>query len=422
MKKGSDLFSNDSGSKIGLTPFSCDVAIAGGGMIGASLAVALAPLGLGTTLVESAPLGSEVQPSFDERATALSNGSRRIYESIGLWPAVAGEATSIRRIHVSDRGRFGFARIDAAEQGVAALGYVIANRALGAALWQRLASDAKLAILAPATVTGLTQSADGIDAEIAQGAKTTRIRCRLLIAADGAQSSIRQALGIDATTWDYDQVAVITNVLAQKFHDHVAYERFTPTGPIAMLPMSEGRCTVVWTLAPDRAAQVMAHDEATFLRELQEAFGMRLGRLTRVGRRHSYPLALTRADEPVAERVVMIGNAAQGLHPIAGQGFNLGLRDVATLAELVAEHREDLGSRAMLERYRDWRQSDRRSVVAFTDGLVRVFGNPLLGVKMARNLGLLAFDLMPPAKDALSRLSMGVSGRLPKLARGLPLT
>ncbi|MGH8316279.1 MAG: FAD-dependent monooxygenase, partial [Steroidobacterales bacterium] len=181
-------------------------------------------------------------------------------------------------------------------------------------------------------------------------------------------------------------------------------------------------CSVVLTLSPDRAGEVTALSDEDFLRELQTAFGMRLGRLTRVGRRHAYPLALTCADEQTAERVVIIGNAAQGLHPIAGQGFNLGLRDVATLAELVAEHRTDLGSAVMLERYRDWRQTDRRSVVAFTDGLVRLFGNPLASVSAARNLGLLAFDLLPPAKAALSRLSMGVSGRLPKLARGLPLT
>ena len=398
-----------------------DVVIAGGGMIGASLAVALAPLGLRVVLVETAPLGSESQPSFDERTTALSNGSRRIYESIGIWPSVANEATPIRRIHVSDRGRFGFARIDAAEQGVAALGYVLANRALGAALWERLSADENLTVLCPATATGLATGRDELEVEVEQGGVARKIACRLLVAADGAHSSIRRALGIEATTWDYDQVAVITNVLAQKFHDHVAYERFTPTGPIALLPMNEGRCTVVWTLAPDRAQKAMTASDADFLRELQEAFGMRLGRFTRVGRRHSYPLALTRAEEQVAERVVIIGNAAQGLHPIAGQGFNLGLRDVATLAELIAEHRDDLGSAAMLERYREWRRLDRRTIVAFTDGLVRLFGNPLVGVKMARDVGLLAFDLLPPAKGALSRLSMGVSGRLPKLARGLPL-
>ena len=398
-----------------------DVVIAGGGMIGASLAVALAPLGLRVALVESAPLGSESQPSFDERTTALSNGSRRIYESMQVWPAVANEATPIRRIHISDRGRFGFARIDAAEQGVAALGFVLANRALGAALWDRLTTAQATALMCPATVAALTTGVAEVVVEVEQEGVRRALSSRLLVAADGANSAVRRSLGIEASAWDYGQVAVITNVLPRKFHDYIAYERFTPTGPIAMLPMNEGRSTVVWTLAPQRAAAIMGMSDADFLGELQTAFGMRLGRLTRVGQRHSYPLALTRADEQIAERVVIIGNAAQGLHPIAGQGFNLGLRDVATLAELIAEHRADLGCAAMLARYRDWRATDRRAVVAFTDGLVRVFGNPLTSVKIARDLGLLAFDLLPPAKAALSRLSMGVSGRLPRLARGLPL-
>jgi len=277
-----------------------DVVIAGGGMIGASLAVALAPLGLKVTLVESAPLGSESQPSFDERTTALSNGSRRIYESIGVWRSVAPEATPIRRIHISDRGRFGFARIDAGEQGVAALGYVLANRALGTALWERLAADANLTVRCPATATGLAAAPDALNLEVEQAGETLRIGCQLLIAADGAHSSIRQALGIDATTWDYDQVAVITNVLAQKFHDHIAYERFTPTGPIAVLPIAEARSAVVWTLVPEAATRALALPDGEFVADLQQAFGTRLGRFTRVGRRQSYPLALTRSGRQSA--------------------------------------------------------------------------------------------------------------------------
>jgi 2-octaprenyl-6-methoxyphenol hydroxylase len=397
-----------------------DVLIAGGGMIGASLAVALAPLGLRVALVETSPLGSDSQPSFDERTTALSNGSRRIYESIGVWPSIASAATPIRRIHISDRGRFAFARLDAREQGVAALGFVVANRALGAALWQRLVAQ-NITAFCPATVTDLRTGPEQVDIRIDQQGVSRKLCGRLLVAADGAHSSVRRALNIDATTWDYAQVAVITNVLTQKFHDHVAYERFTPTGPVALLPMNEGRCTVVWTLAADRAAEIIRLADESFLGELQAVFGSRLGRFLRVGRRHAYPLALTRADEQTAQRVVIIGNAAQGLHPIAGQGFNLGLRDVATLADLIAEYRADLGSPAMLERYREWRAADRRAVVAFTDGLVRLFGNPLATIRRARGLGLLAFDLLPPAKAALSRLSMGVAGRLPRLARGLPL-
>ncbi|HSC07847.1 MAG TPA: 2-octaprenyl-6-methoxyphenyl hydroxylase [Steroidobacteraceae bacterium] len=402
---------------------SFDVAIVGGGMVGASLAAALTPLGLRVALVESVPLQSESQPSFDERTTALSNGSRRILNSMGVWDAVAPEAAPIRRIHVSDQGRFGFARIDAAEEGVAALGFVLANRVLGAALWERLAGDPAITIFCPARVDEITASPETVTLQVEADEQPPRtLRARLLVAADGANSGIRKALGIEATRWDYEQTAIITNVATRKFHDHVAYERFTNTGPLAVLPLADGRCTVVWTLAPEVAQATLQLDDATFLARLQERFGFRLGRFTRVGRRHAYPLALTRAEERVGKRVVIIGNAAQGLHPIAGQGFNLGLRDVATLAEVIADSPATLGDEAMLARYDEWRRTDRRGVIAFTDGLVRLFGNPLGSVKVARDLGLLLFDVLPPAKSALSALSMGITGKLPRLARGVPLT
>jgi 2-octaprenyl-6-methoxyphenol hydroxylase len=399
-----------------------DVAIAGGGMVGASLAVALQPLGLRLALIESVPLRSDAQPSFDERTTALSNGSRRIFTSLGLWDAIAAEAAPIRRIHVSDQGRFGFARIDAQEQGVAALGFVVANRVLGAALWERLASGPGLEIFCPAHVDAVTPREREVELRVTKGDGTTLdLRTRLLVAADGAQSSIRSSLGIDATVWDYEQTAIVTNVATRRFHDHVAYERFTPTGPLAVLPLADGRCTVVWTLAPEVAKSTLELTDEEFLGALQQRFGFRLGRFTRVGRRHAYPLALTRADERIADRVVIIGNAAQGLHPVAGQGFNLGLRDAATLAEVIAESNAAIGEKEMLARYDQWRRTDRRSVIAFTDGLIRLFNNPLGPVKIVRDLGLLLFDVLPPAKTALAALSLGVTGRLPRLARGVPL-
>ncbi|MCI0435257.1 MAG: FAD-dependent monooxygenase, partial [Gemmatimonadetes bacterium] len=298
-----------------------DVAIVGGGMVGASLAAALAPLGLHLVVLESVPLQSESQPSFDERTTALSNGSRRILASLGLWETLAPQAAPIRRIHVSDQGRFGFARIDAREQGVAALGFVLANRALGAALWERLTRASGLEILCPARVDDLTPGADSVAlrTSIGDGREYT-LNARLVVAADGAQSSIRRALGIEAITWDYEQTAIITNVATRKFHDHVAFERFTASGPLAVLPLADGRCTVVWTMAPRVADATLKLADEEFLASLQERFGFRLGRFTRVGRRHAYPLSLTRAQERVGRRVVIIGNAAQGLHPIAGQG------------------------------------------------------------------------------------------------------
>ncbi|HEY7378457.1 MAG TPA: 2-octaprenyl-6-methoxyphenyl hydroxylase [Steroidobacteraceae bacterium] len=400
---------------------SFDIAIAGGGMVGASLAVALRPLGLRVALIESVPIQADAQPSFDDRTTALSNGSRRILDSMGLWQRLERHATAIRRIHVSDQGRFGFARIDAREEGVVALGYVAANRAIGAALWQELQSG-QTDVLCPARVERIETGDEHVNVLVRTQAGERELQARLLVAADGANSAVRQHAGIEVTSWDYEQTAIITNVATQRFHDYVAYERFTPTGPLAMLPLCDGRCTVVWTLAPQLAETTLKLGDEAFLAALQEKFGFRLGRLTRVGRRHSYPLALTKAEERVGERLVIIGNAAQGLHPIAGQGFNLGLRDVAALAEAIADAREDPGGAAMLERYDAWRRADRRSVIAFTDGLVRLFRSPLGPVKALRDVGLLLFDVMPPAKSALALLSMGVAGRLPKLSRGIALS
>ena len=404
---------------------SVDIAIVGGGMVGASLAVALEPLGLRVALIEAVPHDAAAQPSFDERTTALSNGSRRILETLGVWSAVSPAATSIARIHVSDQGHFGFARIDAAEQGLSAMGFVVPNRALGAALWSRLAAGRTLRVSCPAQVLRITADEHGVDLDIAaNGAGESRLRARLVVAADGAQSAVRAAFGVAAQVRDYEQTAVITTVLTQRFHEHVAYERFTPQGPLALLPLSDGRSTLVLTLTPALAQAAMAWSDEEFLAEVQRRFGFRLGRFLKVGRRVPYPLSLTRADATSRGRCVIIGNAAQGLHPVAGMGFNLGLRDVASLAELIAEHAApagDPGGAKLLADYDAWRAADRGGIIAFTDGLVRVFSSPLGAVRRLRNVGLLMFDLLPPAKAALSRLSTGALGRVPKLARGVPL-
>jgi 2-octaprenyl-6-methoxyphenol hydroxylase len=404
-----------------------DIAIVGGGMVGASLAVALAPLGLKVALIEAVPHDSASQPSFDERTTALSNGSRRILETLGVWNGVAASATAIRKIHVSDQGRFGFARIDAAEQGLAAMGYVVPNRALGQALWSRLGAIDGLHVYCPGAVARLQGGAEEVTLEIAQGAAAATVDARLVVAADGVQSAVRAAFGVAAETRDYVETAIITTVLPQRFHDHVAYERFTGTGPLALLPLEGGRCALVLTLSRAMADSALAWSDGEFLAELQRRFGFRLGRFLKVGRRAAYPLSLTRATRTSAGRCVIVGNAAQGLHPVAGMGFNLGLRDVASLAELIAEHRHqaafDAGMPGLLAEYDAWRAADRGGVIAFTDGLVRLFANPMGTVRRLRDAGLLAFDLLPPAKAALSRLSTGAGGgtRVPKLARGVAL-
>lgn len=421
----SDSAAPPADSKVDLT---VDVAIAGGGLVGASLALALAQLQLRVALIEAAPFGAAEQPSFDDRSTALSNGSRRIFEGLGVWPLLEREATAIRRIHVSDQGRFGFTRIDAREQGLNDLGFVVVNRVMGATLWRRLNAEPSITVLAPAKVQSmqLAQHAQRIECVLEDGS-TRIVQAKLAVAADGARSTLRQSAGIGASTWDYEQVALVSNVLSQQFHDHVAYERFTPAGPLALLPITEGRLGLVWTFAPDTAKEMAELSDAEFLARLQDTFGFRLGRFTRIGRRQLYPLALTRSDEYVAERLAIVGNAAQTLHPIAGQGFNLGLRDAVSLAEVLADGQAqvgvsfDAGDGMWLQRYREWRAADRGNIVRFTDGLVRLFSQPLGPIKLLRNAGMLALDLMPAAKDALSQLSLGAAGRVPRLARGAQL-
>jgi 2-octaprenyl-6-methoxyphenol hydroxylase len=399
-----------------------DVAIVGGGMVGASLAAALAGSGRRLLLVESVPFGAAAQPSFDERTTALGNVSRRIFEGLGVWSAIAPEAAAIRNIHVSEAGRFGFARLTAAEQGIEAFGYVVANRCVGAALWSSLTAMPELSVHAPARVADLAITPERVAFTVVKGSgDAVPVRAQLLVAADGAHSQIRTAAGIGAEVVDYEQVAVVANLAADRAPEGWAYERFTPTGPLAVLPRHDGGLAVIWACRPAHAQALLALDEDGYLAQLQGQFGWRAGRFVRAGRRSTYPLRLTRAASSVATRTVLIGNAAQALHPVAGQGFNLGLRDAAMLAEVVSNTAGDAGGPAALRQFVDWRTRDRRGVVRFTDGLIRLFGDRRPGVALLRNLGLLMFDLAPPAKDALARVSAGFGGPTPRLARGLSL-
>jgi 2-octaprenyl-6-methoxyphenol hydroxylase len=397
---------------------SCDVAIAGGGMVGLSLAAALAPLPIEVAVIEPVAADADEQPSFDARTTALSNGSRRVLEGIGAWPAVAARATPIRRIHVSERGAFGTAVLTAGEQGVAALGHTVENRLLGAALRELVAAVPRIRLV-HAKVAGVGEGAGTLRLQTDGG---QAIEARLVVAADGAQSAVRAALGVGASVSEYAQQAVVTHVESTRFHEYTAYERFAPSGPIALLPIAEGRCAVVWTLAPDAARSALAQDDRAFLAGLEDAFGLRLGRFTRAGRRQAYPLALTQAERLTAPRAVVLGNAAQSLHPVAGQGFNLALRDVALLAELVAGAAGgDPGAPSLLEAYAAERAPDREAVIRFTDSLVRGFGLPSGALRRARGHGLLLFDLLRPVKHEFARRTMGLAGRQPGLVRGLAL-
>src|SRR6187402_891876 len=354
-----------------------DVAIVGGGMVGASFALALRATKLRVLLVESIPPESAVQPSFDERTTALGNGSRQIFESLGVWQAMTAESAAILSIHVSDAGRFGVARLEAREQGVAAFGYVVPNRVIGRVLWQALRESSNVTLAMPAQLKNATLRDDGVLLDLVQDGKPEQIRAAVAVAADGAGSVLRACAGIKADVEDYDQVAIVVNAATERPNNGQAFERFTSSGPLAVLPVTGGGYAVIWAVAPARAAELMSLDEAAFASELLNAFGWRAGRWTRIGRRNTYPLTLSRAAETVAGRVVLIGNAAQALHPVAGQGFNLGLRDAATLAEMLSDAARPGDSESgdsaadfgeLLARFAAWRGEDRQGVTRFTDG------------------------------------------------------
>ncbi len=433
-----------------------DVVIAGGGLVGASLALALHGSGLSVAVVEPVEPAAESQPSFDDRQTALAPTSRRFFTHLGLWQAIEPGVSAIEQIHVSDRGHGGFTRLNAAEEGLPALGHVAPNRVLGVAL--RPAMEAAATVFCPAEIVdtqlvfGSQTDAGSAVSDAQPVARKIRIKTeagdqtlntRLLVVADGMRSATRQALGVTTRERDYGQSAIIANLRTEKPHRGVAYERFTPNGPLALLPAGQA-VSLVWTLPHDEAKAVATEwSDDDFLARLQEEFGWRLGRLAAVGQRSVYPLIAVTAEQFATERAVILGNAAHALHPVAGQGLNLALRDVAALAEALGgagaaqadadgaaassgRERPDLGAAAVapdpgdpkrLEAWSQSRQSDYRRTFTFTDGLVRVFSNEFLPIVAARNIGLTLLDLFPPARRLLLKQATGAAGDVPALCR-----
>ena len=387
------------------------LAIIGGGLVGASLALALQEgarqRGWRIVLIEPFAPGNSYQPSYDARSSALSYGTRQIYERLGLWPALSARAEPIRQIHVSDRGRFGATRLSAESEGVPALGYVVENAWLGQCLWQALDAEV-VEWRCPAEVTALQALGDGYRLTLNDG---SQLDCDLAVLADGGRSGLREQLGIAVKTTPYGQSALIANISTAEAHQGQAFERFTDEGPMALLPLSENRSALVWTRQGSDAQRLAALPDREFLAELQQVFGYRLGALTQVGARHLYPLSLVEASEQVRPHLVVLGNAAHSLHPIAGQGYNLSLRDTLALAEALLDSPATPGDFSVLQGYLQRQRLDQQLTVGFSDQVTRLFSTAQPLLVAGRNLGLLGFDLLPPAKHWFARQAMGLGTR-----------
>lgn len=401
----------------------CEVAVVGGGLVGASLALATARLGLDTVLVEAVPFRAESQPSYDDRTLALNRASCCILEGLGLWPGLSPSATPIRRVIVRNPGRPGRVVLDPADIGLDRFGHVVEARVFGQAALAALEEAGTVEVRCPVKVTGVTLRDDAARIELDGSDETAVIEARLLVAADGANSFVRGALGIQAREHDYGQSAVICNLTPTEPHRGRAWELLTSDGPFAVLPHVGDRCGLVWTAPSDAAETLETLPEDQFIERAQARFGDDLGSFQRIGQRSRYPLREVRALTDTAPRTVVLGNAAHTMHPIGAQGFNLGLRDVATLAELLAERgTDDPGDAGVLQRYSAWREPDQAGTMAYADGLARAWSNPTALMGIARDAGFVAHALLPPLRRQLVLRAMGYRGRVPRLAMGEPLT
>lgn len=404
-------------------PDSFDALVIGGSLSGLTMALGLEQAGLSTLVVDRETPKILTDIKFDGRTTALSYSSVCMLEALGVWGETAPHACPILDIRVSDGESRLFAHYDHRDVGDNPMGHIVENIALRQALLKKVARSRTIRHIAPAEITELQRTSTGVSATLGDGRV---VKARLAIGADGRGSKTRSGAGIRTTNWDYKQNAIVCNVAHEVPHHNIAHERFLPNGPFALLPLNpiEGHphlSSVVWTERRDVAPKMVALNEADFCQELTRRFGDYMGEMTLVGGRSHYPLGLQKAERFIDPRLALVGDAAHVMHPIAGQGFNLGLRDIAALAEILAEGRRlglDPGAHEMLARYQRWRQFDTTSLLAATDWLNRLFANDIPPLRIARSLGLAAVNQLPPVKRLFMRHAMGVLGDLPKLLKG----
>ena len=393
-----------------------DVLIIGAGLVGSSLVCALESAvndhGLKVALVETCDLSEPRKrpPSFDARASALSYGTRQIYDELDLWRAVESEAAPILDVHVSDKGHFGVTRLSHSEENVPALGYVVENHVLGEALLERLQGLHKqqsLTVFSPEQVNKLTPVPGGMTVELS----SQSLSASLVILADGGRSGLMDQLGIGREKTTYAQHGVIANLTLDRSHMGVAYERFAGQSPMALLPLKGNRCALVWTVSDNEIAYIQSLDDAAFIQVIQERFGYRAGRFLETGKRDSYPLTMTLAREQIRPGLVVLGNAAHAIHPVAGQGYNLAIRDTLALARNIQQSLttdRNIGELTRLLAYQQSQNQDQAMTTLFCDGLVKLFARQDLPSILARNLGLAGLDAIKPAKHRFVRKAMGL--------------
>lgn len=404
-----------------MTEYHPDVVIVGAGMVGMALARALGMSGLKVGVIDRQAPAAAVLPHFDGRVTAIAFGPGGLLRQIGVFDRIAAAAEPIREIRVVDGDSPLLLHFDHREVGNAPFGHIVENRHLRLALQQAVAATPAVTLMAPASIRAMARGPAGITLDLAGG---ERLRARLVVGADGRQSWVRRQGRIGATEWTYHHAAIVCTVTHERPHRGVAVERFLPAGPFAILPMTGNRSSLVWTERPALAPALVALADAAFAAEVAWRFGDYLGAVAPIGGRWTYPLALTHATAYVAERLALIGDAAHAIHPIAGQGFNLGLRDAAALAEILVDgHRLGLdpGAAHGLARYQRWRRADALLMIAATDGLNRLFTVDAAPVRLARQAGLALVNRLPPLKRLFMRHAMGLAGDLPRTLRGLPL-
>lgn len=401
-----------------------DIIITGAGPVGASLAYALSQAGFSVALVEKTPVSADRQPSFDERHLGFSRSTAVALDSIGLWDRLSENAVRIERIHVSSKGRFGSVMMDAGDEDLDALGYVLPAREIGRVLHQAIATDENISVFAPATLLSASTTRDCAEVTLDLDGQEVDLQADLLIGADGANSKVRQLFSIDTTRWTYDQSAIIANIDVSALDSTLAHERFIQHGALALLPRSSQGYAVICSVINEEADQIMAMDDVAFIEYIKEQMGGHISDITAAGRRDRFPLELVRSREAVRNHLALVGNAAHFIHPVAAQGFNLSMRDISALVETLVKAKQagvSPGDLSILQAYASWRKQDERLMVAFTDGLIRMFINPLLPVSIMRQKSLLALRHIPALRKLFTRSVTGRLGRQSELVRGLGL-